>query len=396
MHHMLARAQELKPFAVKVRRDLHTHPELGFKEVRTASIVANELRQSGYSVQEGVGKTGVVGILEGEKPGPCVMLRFDMDALPVQEETGAEYASIYPGVMHACGHDGHTAIGLTVARLLRENMASIHGTVKLVFQPAEEGLGGAEAMVIDGVLENPKPVAAFGLHLWNERPVGWAAVTDGPFMAGADMFRITISGTGGHGAIPQEVHDPIVAGAQLVTALQTIVARNVSPFDSAVVSVTAFNAGSSYNVIPPEVVLLGTVRSYKPRVRSRVVDRMNRLVEMVCSAMECQGEIEIVEFTPPVINQAEPAKVVETSISEIAPEVVIDREFKSSASEDMSIFLNAIGGCFFFLGSGPADEVKRYGHHHPKFDIDEDVLPLAAAILAHAAIKFLENQADQI
>ncbi|MRR32468.1 amidohydrolase, partial [bacterium] len=222
MHPILARALELKARTIEWHRDLHTHPELGFQEKRTATLVANELIRLGYTVKQGVGKTGVVGLLEGKYPGPCIMLRFDMDALPIQEQTGAAYASVNDGVMHACGHDGHVAIGLTVAYLLKEMQLSLHGAVKLVFQPAEEGLGGAEAMISDGVLIDPIPQAALGLHLWNEQAVGWAAVTAGAFMAGADMFQANITGRGGHGAMPQLTADPVLAAAQVITALQSV------------------------------------------------------------------------------------------------------------------------------------------------------------------------------
>ncbi|MHB1338758.1 MAG: M20 metallopeptidase family protein, partial [Bellilinea sp.] len=244
MPSILSHAQELKEFSISLRRDLHMHPELGFQEVRTAGIVADELRNLGYAVTEKVGKTGVVGMMTGDESGPTVMLRFDMDALPIVEETGADYASQTPGVMHACGHDGHVTIGLTVARLLVQQKSNLKGKVKLVFQPAEEGLGGAAAMIEDGVLEYPRPDAALGLHLWNDHPVGWAAVTAGPFMTGADMFRIKITGKGGHGAIPNETIDPLIAGTQVVSALQSVVSRNISPFDFAVVSITRFQAGT--------------------------------------------------------------------------------------------------------------------------------------------------------
>jgi len=387
---ILSRAQEFRERTVKFRRDFHSHPELGFSEVRTAGIIADELRQLGYEVQEGVGKTGVVGLLQGEFPGKCLMLRFDMDALPITEETGTGYSSHNPGIMHACGHDGHVSIGLTVARILHEQQATMAGTIKLVFQPAEEGLGGAEAMIADHVLETPLPDAALGLHLWNEHPAGWIAVKDGPFMAGADMFRIRIKGKGGHGAMPQATIDPILAGAQLVNAIQSIVSRNISPLDSAVVSITSFHAGTSYNIIPETVEMLGTVRTFTPEVRQIIHSRMVTVIDSVSTTFGCSSELEFINSTPPVINAAPITEIVRKAASEVVPEYQIDSSYQSTVSEDMAIFLQRIPGCFFFIGSAPENPSLRYGHHHPKFDIDENVLPVASAILAHAALDFLK------
>ena len=232
----IGEARELSPYTRELRRDFHRNPELGFQEVRTAGIVARDLMKLGLEVSTGVGKTGVVATLEGAQPGPVLLVRFDMDALPIQEETGAEYASQTPGVMHACGHDGHTAIGLTVARMLDAHKSELGGTVKFVFQPAEEGLGGAQAMVSDGVLDNPKPDRCLSLHLWNDKPLGWIGVTAGPAMSASDRFTVRIVGRGGHGASPYLTIDPVVAGAQVISALQNIVSRNVNPLESAVVT----------------------------------------------------------------------------------------------------------------------------------------------------------------
>ena len=274
MPNYLLEAETLFPYTQTLRRDFHQHPEIGFQEVRTASIVARELRELGLEVSTGIAETGVVAMLEGERPGPTALLRFDMDALPVTEETGAEYASLTPGVMHACGHDGHTAIGLTVARLLHAHRDELAGTVKLVFQPAEEGLGGAKRMVAEGVLANPRPDLSLALHLWNDKPFGWIGVTPGPAMAASGRFQITITGSGGHGAAPHLTHDPVVAAAQIITALQTIVSRNVRPLDSAVVSVTAIEAGDAFNVIPSTAVLKGTFRTYRPEVEALLKARI--------------------------------------------------------------------------------------------------------------------------
>ena len=395
MHPILARARELKDRTVGWRRDLHAHPELGFQEVRTGALVAKELQRLGYQIEVGVGRTGVVGVLAGGKPGACILLRFDMDALPIQEETGVEYASINPGVMHACGHDGHVAVGLTVANILREKVNDIQGTIKLIFQPAEEGLGGAAAMIKDEVMQNPQPKAAFGLHLWNEQPVGWAAITAGAFMASSDMFRVKISGKGGHGALPQNTADPLLAGALVVNALQSVVSRNVSPLQSVVVSVTQFQGGTALNIIPDEVTLGGTVRTYDAELRNLIIGRMKTIIEGVSASLGCEAEFEIVEHTPAVTNAADTAEVAQRAALAVEPGIVIDETYRSSMSEDMSLFLQAVPGCFFFVGSAPVDPRKRFGHHHPKFDIDEEALPLAAGILTQAALSMLAKLAGE-
>ena len=395
MHPILARARELKDRTVDWRRDLHAHPELGFQEVRTSALVAKELLRLGYRVETGAGKTGVVGVLAGEKPGACILLRFDMDGLPIQEETGAEYTSINPGVMHACGHDGHVAVGLTVANLLAEKVEGIQGTIKLNFQPAEEGLGGAAVMIRDGVLRNPPPKAALGLHLWNEQPVGWAAITAGAFKASSDMFRVKISGKGGHGALPQNTTDPLLTGAMVVNALQSVVSRNVSPLQPAVISVTQFQGGTALNIIPDEITLGGTVRTYDAELRNLIIGRMRTIIEGVSASLGCAAEFEIVEHTPAVTNAADAAAVVQKAALAVEPGIVIDETYRSSVSEDMSLFLQAVPGCFFFVGSAPVDPRKRFGHHHPKFDIDEDALPLAAGILTQAALSMLAKLAGE-
>ncbi len=246
----MSSAQSLRDEMVERRRDLHRHPELGFDEVRTAGIVAKELGELGLEVITGVGKTGVVGILDGKRDGPTVMVRCDMDALPIVEANHTDYISETPGKMHACGHDGHTTIGLAVAKMLAEKRQEMAGRIKFVFQPAEEIGYGAQAMIDDGVLTNPAPQVCLGLHLLNNLPFGEIGLTAGPIMSGADVFTVTIRGSGGHGAQPEQTRDPIAAGAQIISALQTVISRNVSGLDTAVLSVTTFHAGEAPNVIP--------------------------------------------------------------------------------------------------------------------------------------------------
>ncbi|HVN14635.1 MAG TPA: amidohydrolase [Anaerolineales bacterium] len=392
----LSEAQKLFPYTQSMRRDFHMHPELGFREVRTAGIVAKELEALGLEVTKGVGKTGVVALLESSKPGPTVLLRFDMDALPIVEETGAEYASQNHGVMHACGHDGHTAIGLTVARMLNAHRDELTGTVKFVFQPSEEmsgeeGLGGAEMMIRDGVLDDPKPDYTLALHLWNEQPVGWINIAGGPVMAGAEQFFIRIIGKGGHGAAPHTTVDPVAAAAQVITALQTIVARNINPMHTAVVSVTSIHGGTAFNVIPQEVTLEGTIRTFESGVRERVLKHFDEIVRGVANAFGCRVEMNVKRITPAVVNSENIAERVQDSARRVFPESNLDTgNYTTMGAEDMAFMLERVPGCFFFVGSANHEKGLDYGHHHPKFDVDESALPRAAALMATAAADMLK------
>jgi len=389
MKEILNEALKLFEYTRSLRRDFHLHPELGYQEFRTAGIVARELNELGLEVTTGIGKTGVVGLLEGGRPGAVVMLRFDMDALPIQEETGAEYASQTPGVMHACGHDGHTAVGLTVARLLKAHSEQLAGTVKFVFQPAEEGLNGAESMVADGVLFNPRPKYCLGMHLWNERPLGWVGVASGPVMAGAEKFTVRIQGKGGHGAIPNLAIDPVLAAAQIVTALQGIVARNVSPLNSAVVSVTTIHGGEAFNVIPPAVEMQGTIRTFDQVVQLRVMERFHQVIRSVAEATECQADIDVKSITPTVVNDPHVTGIVRQAAESLWAGQAIENSYRTMGSEDMAFFMQEIPGCFFFIGSANVEKGLNAPHHHPRFDIDEDALPRAAALMALATVRLL-------
>ncbi len=383
-------AERLFPYTQELRRDFHRHPELGFEEVRTAGIVARELTNLGLEVSTGIGKTGVVATLEGAQPGPVLLVRFDMDALPIQEETDAEYASQTPGVMHACGHDGHTAIGLTVAKMLEEHKSELRGTVKFVFQPAEEGLGGALAMVADGVLENPRPERSLSLHLWNEKPLGWIGVTPGPAMSASDRFTVNIFGKGGHGAAPHISSDPIAAGAQVISALQTIVSRNVDPLESAVVTTTSMIGGEAFNVIPDTVELRGTIRTFKPEVRKIVMERFESITRGIAEAMGCRADVELRSITPAVSNDSEMAeRILRVARSEY-PQGDISTEERTMGSEDMAYMMDDIPGCYFFIGSADHERGLDAGHHHPKFDFNEHALTTGAALMASAVADYLK------
>ncbi|NOY98073.1 MAG: amidohydrolase [Chloroflexi bacterium] len=398
MPDFLTEAQALFDYTQSLRRDFHRHPELGFQEVRTAGIVAKELSSLGLEITTGVAETGVVAVLDGGKPGPVVLLRFDMDALPIAEETGAEYASQNEGVMHACGHDGHTAIGLTVARLLHRHRGELSGTVKLIFQPAEEGvvgqkgMGGAEQMMDEGVLEAPNVDYALSLHLWNEKPLGWLGIAAGPVMAGAEYFKIVVRGKGGHGAVPHASLDPIVAASHIVTALQSIVSRNVAPLETAVVTVGSIRGGEAFNVIPPEVAMTGTIRTFEPGVRKTVLERFEQIVHGTAEALGCSAEIELKRISPAVVNDTSLAAIVQAAAQTVFPETAIDTaNYVTMGAEDMAFIMEKVPGCYFFIGSANAEKGLDYGHHHPKFDIDEAALPRAAALMAQAALEVLKG-----
>ncbi|MBT3392382.1 MAG: amidohydrolase [Chloroflexi bacterium] len=391
MPDFLSEAQAIFDYTRNLRRDFHRHPELGFQEVRTAGIVTRELNALGLEVASGIAETGVVAMIEGERPGPVVLLRFDMDALPIEEETGAEYASQTLGVMHACGHDGHTAIGLTVARLLHAHQSELAGSVKLVFQPAEEGLGGAKRMVEEGVLQNPRPDYSLALHLWNEKPVGWIAAAAGPTMAASETFSVRITGRGGHGALPHTAVDPVVTAAQIIMALQTIVARNADPVETAVVSVTSVHGGSAHNVIPPYVDLDGTIRSFDPEIRAMVLRRFREIVEGVAGALGCSTEIVIDDITLAVDNDPALVEKVQNVAAKMFPDANLMTEFQTMGSEDMAYMMDDIPGCYFLVGSANPEKNLDAKHHHPKFDFDEAALPRAAALMAAAALDVLNG-----
>jgi amidohydrolase len=396
MTDFLQQAEELFPYTQAMRRDLHMHPELGFREVRTGGIVAKELEALGIEVTKGVGKTGVVGYLEGSRPGPTILLRFDMDALPITEETGKEYASTNPGVMHACGHDGHTAIGLTVAKMLHARRDELVGSIKFCFQPSEEGtngedVGGALMMMRDGVLDSPKVEKTLALHVWNDKPLGWIHVAKGPVMAGAELFIVKLTGKGGHAAAPDTTIDPVVAAAQIITALQTISSRNVAPLKSSVVSVTSVHSGTAFNIIPQTAELNGTIRTFEPDVRKLVLERFEQIVRGIAASMGCEAEITIKQVTAPVINNEAVAASVLKSAQAVFPETEIDTSsYLTMGAEDMGYMQEKADGCYFFVGSANAEKNLNYNHHHPKFDFDEQVLVRASALMASAAANILK------
>ncbi len=393
MSDYLELAQALAPQLIAWRRDFHQHPELGFQEFRTAARVAEHLQALGLEVISGVGKTGVVGILEGAQPGPTVLLRFDMDALPISEATGLPFASVHPDVMHACGHDGHTAIGMGVAQLLAHTRAHWPGRVKLLFQPAEEGLGGARAVIEDGVLGDPVPDAAFALHLWNPLPLGKVVVQAGPLMAASDHFEIEIQGRGGHGAVPEDTIDAVLVAAEAVNALHHIVSRNVSPHVRAVLSIGSLRAGDAFNVISEQAQMEGTLRTFDPQVRTLILRRMDQVLDGITRAHGAGYRFNVIEeeHTPAVINDPAMAQVARAAAETLFPREDIMEISPIMVSEDMSEILRRVPGCYVLLGAAP--QGTAHGpHHNPRFDIHEDALPLAAALMAAMAYEFLSRK----
>lgn len=387
--------EEILPGVVADRRDFHEHPELANQEVRTAGIVAERLRALGVEdVRTGIASTGVTGLIRGTKPGngKTVLLRADMDALPILEQNDVPYRSQSPGVMHACGHDAHTAMLLGVARLLSERRDAFSGTVKLLFQPAEESPpGGAKPMIDAGVLEDPKVDAAFGIHIAQEHPVGEIRLRSGPAMAAADRFQITIRGKGGHGAMPHISVDPIVIGAQIVTALQTLVSRSVDPTEEAVVTVGAFKAGEAFNVIPDTAELGGTVRTFNARNRDLLEERIGNLARGIAAAMGGEVEYRYVRGYPATVNDPEMAELVRGEAAKVVGEEGVREAPLMMGAEDFSYFLEAVPGAFWFVGSKNADRGLVWGHHHPRFDIDEAALPIGMESMVNVALRYLND-----
>lgn len=390
MPDLLARAHALAPQLVAWRRDFHRHPELGFHELRTAGIVAAHLLELGIETRVGVGKTGVVGLIEGAGPGPTLLLRFDMDALPIAEATGLPFASATPGIMHACGHDGHTAIGMGVAQMLAETAGEWPGRVKLLFQPAEEGLGGAAATIADGVLENPAPDLAFALHLWNQLPSGQVIVQSGPLMAAADRFTLTIHGQGGHGALPHTTIDAILVASQAVACLQSIVSRNLPPHDAAVLSVGSFHAGDAFNVIAEDATLTGTLRTFDPAVRQQLIRRMEEMLAGITAAHRARYTLSLADYTPAVVNDPAAADIALAAVSALVAAERVGAMTPLMVAEDMAEILKRTPGCYLLVGAQPAGE-GREAHHSPRFDFDEAMLPQATAIMAATALQALHR-----
>lgn len=378
---------------IAYRRDIHMHPELGHNEVRTSKVISDALTEMGIPHKTGVGGYGVVGLIEGSAPGKVIGLRADIDALPITELTNLPYSSVHEGVSHSCGHDIHTAALLGTAAILNEMKDQFKGTVKLVFQPAEESNpeGGAPGMIRDGVLENPKVDAMIALHVWPQYETGTAAIKEGPMMASSDRIFIDIHGRGSHGSAPEDGVDAIVAASSVVTALQTIVSRNVGPLDSAVVTIGKMVGGERYNVICNKMSLEGTVRNLNPKVRNAMPERIERIVSGVCSAMGAQYSFEYVNGYPPVVNDKSMTNLVYSSMQKVLGDGAMIPERSALGGEDFSFFCEQVPCAYFWLGCRkPGTSFTDISPiHNGGFCPDEAALPIGIEILATAALDFL-------
>lgn len=373
---------------VDIRRYLHQYPEVSFQEYKTAKYIANFYEKLNIPYKKEVGGNGVVATLKGGKPGKTIALRADFDALPIQDEKDVPYKSKVDGVMHACGHDGHTATLLTLAKVMKEYQPDIPGTIVFLHQHAEEyAPGGAKPMIEDGAIDNVD--AVFGTHLWATTPLGVLETSTGTLMAGADRFEITIQGQGGHGAYPHETKDSIVVGAQLISQLQQIVSRRIDPLKTAVVTVGAFEAGEAFNIIPDKARILGTVRYLEQDIQETVIKELERIVEGICTASDVTYTLDYFKGYPPVENHAEEAELIleaSDNIKEINKARYI---VPVMGGEDFAYYIQNKPGAYFFTGA--QKEGSHYPHHHPKFDIDERALPIAAKTLIQVYLKYQEK-----
>jgi amidohydrolase len=387
------RAHALKNFVIDTRRDIHAHPELGNQEQRTPALIVDALKDLGVALQERVGGTGVVAILRGAHPGPTLALRADMDALPLNEEADRPYRSCVPGVMHACGHDGHVAMLLGAARVLHTLRDQLHGNVKFLFQPAEETYGGASEMIADGCLSNaPQVDAVFGLHLEPLGAVGELRLRHGPIMASSDALRIVVKGKGGHASEPHDCIDPVPIAAQVITSLQTLVTRRFDVKSPVVITITYLQAGSAFNVIPEEAVLAGTVRTVDPSVRARMPAAIDDLARHTAEAFGATAEVAYVHGSGVVVNHAHFTDFVRQVVSRSRGEgTVIEMPHAVMGAEDFGLYLEHVPGAFAFLGARPAHQ-DAFPCHHPQFDIDERALPEGVEILSTVAVEYLGEE----
>jgi amidohydrolase len=371
---------------VALRRDLHSHPELSNQEHRTRQFVLDHLAAYGVDSRP-LGGTGATAFIRGHRPGKVLLLRADLDALPITEETRAPYCSQTPGVMHACGHDAHTAMLLTTARLLAARGIKV-GAVKMLFQPAEEVGNGAQQMIEAGILTDPVVDASLTFHVWSQYGIGQVVALDGPAMASVDEFRVTVKGRGVHAAVPEDGIDPIVAACHLVTAAQSLVSRNTSPHNAAVLSFTSLTGGNTFNVIPDQVVILGTIRTFRAEVRANLKDGLVRVSKAVASSMGAEANVEFVEENQPVVNDPATAAMVRSVAAEVVGPDRIVSPHPLMPGEDIGLIHERVPGVIAFLGCGAVDG-SSFPHHHPQFDIDERVLPIGVEVALRFVARFL-------
>lgn len=384
-------ALAIQTWIVQLRRQLHRFPEVMYEEVKTSQLVRQTLDELDIAYEYPLAETGVLATL-GNGDGPCVALRADMDALPIHEEADVSFRSEVAGKMHACGHDCHTAMLLGAARLLKEQEAEIQGTVKLIFQPAEEGGAGGQRMRDEGALENPAVERIFGLHVWPQLPVGSFGSRAGAFLAAAGAVEITVHGRGGHAAMPHLTIDPVVVAAKIVTELQTIVSRELDPLNSGIVSITTIHGGEAYNVIPETVQLRGTIRAISMETLQQIQQRVREITLAVATAHRCEASTTFpgIDY-PPTVNDAQCWSVAKNLAVELTDEVHVQELAPTMGGEDFAFYTEQVPGCFVAIGVRNEEQGAIYSVHHPKFKVDEDALPLGVALHVLFARKSLEE-----
>ncbi len=366
-----ALVHEHKDLIINTRRDLHRIPEPGYREEKTSQYIANFLKREGFSFQAGITQTGVMATLDTGRPGKTILIRADMDALPITEATGLPFASTHQGAMHACGHDAHMAMALGAAKIIDGSKDKLQGTIKVLFQPAEETAGGAKPMIDAGVMENPTVDHCFGCHVWPGIPEGTIGVKAGPLMAAMDQFHINIIGKGGHGAMPHLCVDALEVGTQVINAFQRVVSRQMNPLSPTVITIGRFHAGTAFNIIAPEAELSGTTRTFDRRIWKEWPERLEKILKGVCDAMGAAYALDFVQGCPPVMNDPEMADLVRNCAgSVVGKENVLEPE-PTMGGEDMSFFLEAAKGCYYFIGAGRDGGAPI---HNPEFTLNEDIM----------------------
>ena len=388
---ILKEAQSIQEWIISIRRELHRFPELMYEEVKTSQRVRETLTELDIPFRAPVAETGVVATV-GDGNGPCIALRADMDALPIQEDADVPFQSEIDGKMHACGHDCHTAMLLGAAKLLKQHETEIHGSVKLLFQPAEEGGAGGRRMREEGVLENPQVDRIFGIHVWPLLPTGTVGSREGTFLAAAGFLKITVHGKGGHAAMPHLTHDPVITSAKIINELQTLVSRETDPLDSAVVSITAIHGGQAANVIPPSVEMLGTIRSLSMSGLQHLQKRIREVVTHITDAHHCEAEINFPgNDYPPTINDSRCWSMGKNVAADLFGSEHVEEVSPIMGGEDFAYYTEQIPGCFIGLGVYNESEGATYMVHHPKFKVDEQALPLGTALHVAYAFRSLDE-----
>jgi amidohydrolase len=375
-----------KNLIIQIRRDLHRMPETAYTEKKTSAYVADYLRNEGLEVRTGLAQHGVVGLMKANRPGPTLMVRADMDALPIQEETGLPFASAHKGIMHACGHDAHMAMALGAATVISQLKDNLQGNIKFLFQPAEEGPGGAKPMIEAGVMENPKVDYSLGCHVWPDLPEGTIGVKPGPFMAAMDRFDLRIIGKGGHGAMPHQCVDALEVGTQVVNALQRIVSRQMDPLEPTVVTVGTFHAGTGFNIIPDEAILSGTTRTFNSDIWGSWKERIAKIIGGVCDSMGASYELKYSQGYPATINDESMAEAVRRSAEKVVGRDQVVEPKRTLGGDDFAFYLQRSKGCYFALGVGRPGGTPV---HNSRFDFREDLMLLGVETYCHTALDLL-------